>query len=135
MSDRIVIGDRPLVSPTRYARRLRRDETDAERLLWQRLRNRALGVKFRRQHPLAGYVVDFCCLGHGLVVELDGDQHGEPEALLCDAQRDQALRRIGFRVVRFGNRQVLTEPGVVLDVIRALLDEKCAAQGSTTPNE
>jgi very-short-patch-repair endonuclease len=140
MSGRIVVGDLPLVSPTEYARQLRRDETDAERHLWQRLRNRALGVKFRRQHPVAGYILDFCCLSHRLVVELDGDQHVDPEAVLRDAQRDQALRRMGLRVVRFGNRQVLTEPQVVLDVIRALLDEpeldeKCAAEGSTKANE
>jgi very-short-patch-repair endonuclease len=70
MSDRIVIG--PRISPTEFARELRRDATDAERFLWQRLRNGALGVKFRRQHPLAGYVLDFCCLGHRLVIELDG---------------------------------------------------------------
>ena len=135
MSDRIVIGDRLLVSPTEFARRLRRDETDAERHLWQRLRNRALGVKFRRQYPLLGYILDFCCLSHRLVVELDGNQHGEPEALLRDARRDEALGRIRFRVVRFCNRQVLTEPQVVLDVITALLDEKHGDEGSTKPNE
>jgi very-short-patch-repair endonuclease len=133
MSDRIVIA--PRLSPTEFARELRRDATDAERFLWQRLRNGALGVKFRRQHPLAGYVLDFCCLGHRLVIELDGDQHSDPEAFLRDAQRDQALGRIGFRVARFGNRQVLTEPHVVLDAIRALLDEKYADEGSTKPNE
>jgi very-short-patch-repair endonuclease len=133
MSDQIVIA--PRLSPTEFARQLRRDETDAERSLWQRLRNGALGVKFRRQHPLAMYVLDFCCLSHRLCIELDGEQHGDPEALLRDAERDQALGRIGFRVVRFGNRQVLTQPHVVLDVIRALLDEKYAGGGSTKPNE
>jgi very-short-patch-repair endonuclease len=140
MSSGIVIGEHPLLAPKELARRLRRDETDAERRLWQRLRNRALGVKFRRQHPFAGYILDFCCLERRLVIELDGDQHAEPEAQRCDAQRDQALRRRGFRVVRFGNRQVLTEARVVLEVIRSLLDEpvldeKSSAEGSTTPSE
>ena len=140
------MANRPFVSPTEFARRLRQDQTDAERSLWQRLRNGALGVKFRRQHPLASYVLDFCCLSHRLVVELDGDQHAEAEAVLRDEKRDQTLRQLGFRVVRFGNRQVLTEPTVVLDAIRALLDdlqfdasnsshvEESAPRGSTTPD-
>ena len=108
-------------SPTARARSLRRRETDAERRLWQRLRNHQLGARFRRQHPLAGVIVDFCCVRGGLVIELDGDQHGEPEAGLADARRDERLRRLGFRVARFTNREVLLATEAVIETIRALL--------------
>ncbi len=108
-------------TPTRWARRLRRDQTDAERRLWQRLRGHQLGVQFRRQHPLAGFILDFCCVSRLLVVELDGSQHGEPEAARCDAARDAVLSRLGFRVVRFANRQVLLETDRVVEAIRQLV--------------
>jgi very-short-patch-repair endonuclease len=64
----------PLLSRDR-ARRLRRDQTDAERRLWMRLRRHQLGVQFRRQHPIGPYIVDFCCVERMMVVELDGGQH------------------------------------------------------------
>ena len=108
-------------APTQRARRLRRDQTEAERRLWQRLRGGKLGTKFRRQHPLGGYILDFCCLSHLLVVELDGAQHGDPEATVRDLNRDHALQRLGFRVVRFTNHQVLREMESVLEAIGQLL--------------
>jgi len=98
------------------ARQLRRQETDAERRLWSRLRNRALGVKFRRQHPIGPYVVDFCCLEAGLVVELDGSQHAE-EQLDHDRQRTAFLGRQGFRVVRFWNNELCEDFEQVLERI------------------
>ena len=100
------------------ARQLRREQTQAEYHLWQRLRNLQLGVKFRRQHPRATYVVDFCCLRRNLIVELDGAQHGECEAMIRDARRDEHLRQLGFAVLRFTNEQALTETEAVVEVIR-----------------
>jgi very-short-patch-repair endonuclease len=100
------------------ARALRRAQTDPERLLWSKLRNRLLdGAKFRRQEPLQGFVVDFCCLEKRLVIELDGDQHGREPVASRDARRTLALNQLGFRVIRFGNAQVWRELESVLDTI------------------
>lgn len=101
------------------ARALRSHSTDAERLLWQRLRDRRLeGFKFRRQHPVAGYIADFACLEARLIVELDGGQHFEPEAQVKDQGRTAVLQRAGFTVLRFDNRQMLQETDAVLAVVR-----------------
>ena len=106
--------------PKSHARRLRRDQTDAERLLWRQLRGRYLnGFKFRRQHPLGRFIVDFCCPERGLVVELDGGQHAEQAEK--DARRTAYLSQIGFRVVRYWDHDVLSDPGAVLeDILRVL---------------
>ena len=101
-----------------YARRLRREQTDAERLLWGHLRDRRLnGFKFRRQAPSAPFIVDFFCVERGLVVELDGSQHGEDRALKYDARRTVVLNAKGLRVVRFWNEDVLKDLRGVLDMI------------------
>ena len=95
-----------MVSRVSTARRLRRDQTDAERTLWFRLRDRRLmGMKFRRQMPVASYVVDFCCEAARLIIELDGGQHNEhPEK---DARRTAVLEAQGYLVLRFWNNDVL----------------------------
>jgi very-short-patch-repair endonuclease len=99
------------------ARRLRRRATDAERRLWSRLRAQAFhGLKFRRQHPIGRYVVDFACLERALVVELDGGQH----SVAVDARRTAAIERHGFRILRFWNNQVL---GNLDGVLRQLEQE------------
>ena len=85
------------------ARRLRRDMTHAERLLWSMLRNRTQGHKFRRQVPRGPYILDFACLSMRLVVELDGSQHCDSAA---DALRDAWLESHGFRVLRFSNEDM-----------------------------
>ncbi len=98
------------------ARELRREMTDAERLLWSRLRRRQMfGDKFRRQQPLGPYIVDFVCLDKRLIVELDGGQHAEQQEY--DAERTRWLEEQGFRVLRFWNNQVFDEPESVLRVI------------------
>ena len=84
------------------ARRLRRVGTDAERMMWRVLRDRQLGVKFRRQHPLGPYIVDFFCEEHCLVIEIDGGQHG-PEV---DRARTEFLESHGMQVMRFWNNEV-----------------------------
>jgi len=91
------------------ARRLRRDSTDAERVLWRQLRDRQMhGLKFRRQHPLAGYVLDFYCEELRLCVELDGGQHAERAA--DDEARSTVLGKLGVTVVRFWNDDLLRNP-------------------------
>jgi lysyl-tRNA synthetase class 2 len=87
------------------ARALRRGQTDAEKKLWSRLRASQLGAKFRRQHPIGGYIADFCCIEQRLIVELDGGQHFEQRGY--DLRRSQALEALGFRVLRFWNDDVL----------------------------
>ena len=98
------------------ARRLRREETDAERRLWIRLRRHQLGVQFRRQHPIGPYIVDFCCVERMLIVELDGGQHEDRRAQ--DAARTQWLGEQGFRVLRFSDHEALMETEAVLTEIQ-----------------
>jgi very-short-patch-repair endonuclease len=98
------------------ARALRREPTDAERALWHHLRQRQLeGLKFRRQHPLGRYILDFVCLEAALVIEIDGGQHADQR----DRDRDRTawLERRGYRVLRFWNNEVLADPAGVLEVI------------------
>ncbi|HHQ4689078.1 endonuclease domain-containing protein [Aeromonas veronii] len=98
-----------------FAKRLRRDATQAERKLWQQLRNRRLaGLKFRRQMPIGPYVVDFICLEQGLIIEVDGSQHGTQANQMHDEARTAYLNQQGFRVIRVWNNDVLSRMEVVL---------------------
>jgi len=99
---------------TQRARELRRDMTDAERFLWRHLRAGQLVHKFRRQHPIGPYIVDFACPSAKLIVELDGGQHA---GSACDASRDAFLRREGYRLLRFWNNDVLQNPEGALGMI------------------
>ena len=101
-----------------HARELRRDMSDAERVLWQRLRRRQLhGVQAYRQKPLGCWIVDFYLPTANLAVEIDGGQHFTAEAMAKDAARTQALNRMGLRVLRFDNLQVLKETDAVVEAI------------------
>ena len=100
------------------SRDLRGNMTDAELVLWSRLRRKQLhGVQFYRQKPLGPYILDFFAPGAGLVVEVDGSQHLKPNHLERDRQRDQCLAEEGLRVLRFDNRDVLLETDAVLEQI------------------
>ena len=104
------------------SRRLRKDQTDAERKLWSRLRGRQVnGTKFRRQHAIGIFIADFCCPEQRLVVEVDGSKH------IVNADADQRrtafLLQRGYRVLRFWDNDVLTDTGAVVQQIAdALLD-------------
>jgi len=103
------------------ARRLRKNQTDAERRLWNRLRNRTLaGHKFRRQYVIGPYTCDFVCIGKLLVIEIDGGQH----ALQVERDEDRTayLRSQGFTVMRFWNHEVLVETEAVLEKILAAVE-------------
>jgi very-short-patch-repair endonuclease len=110
------------------ARRLRRDQTDAERRLWMHPRRHQLGVQFRRQHPIGPYIVDFCCVERMLIVELDGGQHGDQRAR--DEARTQWLTGRGFRVLRFSDREALMETEAVLTDNRNLVLSRKSAFAS-----
>jgi very-short-patch-repair endonuclease len=117
-------GKRLPVELLERARALRREATDAERLLWSLLRNRQLrGLKFRRQHPLGGYILDSYCHKVKLGIELDGGQHAEPEQAVRDAQRTRDLEELGIRVMRFWNHEVLEETRAVLEAIMGAVEE------------
>ncbi|WP_395007513.1 endonuclease domain-containing protein [Undibacterium sp.] len=99
-----------------YAREMRKKMPDAEQLLWCLLRNRRLaGAKFRRQHPIGRYILDFYCVENKLAVELDGGQHSEQKTY--DQHRDAYLKLQGIEVLRFWNNQMLLETEAVLEMI------------------
>ena len=101
---------------------LRKSLTDAERVLWYNLRDRRLGGwKFRRQHAVGPFIVDFVCLEKKLVIEVDGGQHAE--MIDQDDNRTDYLSKSGYKVVRFWNNQVLQETEAVLQVIFDELSE------------
>ncbi len=100
------------------ARLLRINMTDAEQVLWHRIRRKQIqGVQFYRQKPLLTFIVDFYCPAAKLVIELDGSQHFEAEHQAKDQDRDAALAGLGLRVLRFDNRQVLLETDAVVEEI------------------
>jgi very-short-patch-repair endonuclease len=108
-----------------FSRDLRKNMTDAEQLLWLKLRRKQiLGVQFYRQKPLAGYIADFYCAAANLVIELDGSQHDEPEHQANDVQRDDVLRSLGLLVLRFDNRQVMRELDSVMAVILSTVENR-----------
>ena len=116
--------DRQIVERLGRCRQLRREQTDAERRLWQSLRGRQLsGVKFRRQHEFGPYVLDFYCPERNLAVEADGGQHLEAAAAAADPARTRYLEARGVRVLRFTDTQVLMETEAVLEVIRQVVEE------------
>jgi very-short-patch-repair endonuclease len=100
------------------ARALRRNSTDAERILWSELRDHRLnGASFRRQVPIANYIADFVCHAAKLVIELDGGQHFSDSQEAADGKRSAILEAKGFRVLRFSNHDVMSNRTGVLETI------------------
>lgn len=111
------------VKAIKNARALRRNLTDAEIRLWQVLQMRQLrDVRFRRQHAIGSYIVDFCAPRQKLIIELDGGQHLEQQ--LYDAKRTAYLEQKGYRVLRFWNDAVLNDLDAVVQVICEAIEEK-----------
>jgi very-short-patch-repair endonuclease len=104
----------------RNAKRMRHVPTDAEALIWRKLRaGRLSALKFKRQQPLGRFIVDFVCFSRKLIVEVDGGQHAD--ALIADQARTAWLESQGFRVIRFWNHDVLKRTESVLEeILRAL---------------
>ena len=100
---------------TEIARKLRNNLTEAEKKLWYFLRNANLGVKFRRQHPIGNYFVDFICLDRKLIIEADGGQHyGSTD----DKIRDEYFKKEGFSVLRFWNNEIIENIEAVINKIK-----------------
>ncbi len=114
---------------TFFARRMRGNPTRAENLLWQVLRRRMLGVRFRRQQPMGPFIVDFYCSRARLVIELDGEQHASEEKRRDDEERSRRLEQIDCRVIRFWNGEVLNDLDGVVARIRSALAERGVSTG------
>ncbi len=100
---------------------LRNNATDAEQLLWQKLKASQLGFKFRRQHGIGNYIVDFYCPSLKLIIELDGSQHHEVDAITYDKIRTEYLNSLNISVVRYNNYDVLTNiDAVVMDIVKQI---------------
>lgn len=104
-------------SHTHLRRQLRKNPTEPERRLWAKIRNRQLGVKFRRQHGIGEYIVDFYCSECNLVIEIDGESHFSSDALANDAVRDRLLHELNLYVMRFTNREIIEDLNSVLSAI------------------
>ncbi|WP_241773462.1 endonuclease domain-containing protein [Chryseobacterium sp. Leaf394] len=106
------------------AKALRKDETQAEKILWAKLRNNQLkGYKFRRQHPIGLYIVDFYCHQLKLVIEIDGDYHNIQEQIEKDKERTQNLETDGLHLIRFTNKDVMENLEKIISEIMIKTDE------------
>ena len=118
-----------------FARELREKMTEAEKILWEELKEKKLdGYKFRRQHPFAKFILDFYCHKAKLAIELDGGYHNDKEQKEYDKMRTSHLKEVGITEIRFKNQAVLTDLKSVLIKIRTTLKEqnlKLANNGST----
>jgi very-short-patch-repair endonuclease len=112
----IIPGQRGTQEKLERARELRREMTPAEKILWQELRANNLGVHFRRQQIIAGFIVDFCCFKASLVIEADGDIHDLQQEE--DAERDQVLKEMGLRIICFRNNEILRNLSAVVGKIK-----------------
>ncbi len=110
------------IHPTirQFARELRQPQTPAETTLWQHLRNRNLQYKFRRQHPIDFFIIDFYCAEAKLLIEIDGPSHLEKEQEEYDKARSEYLETLGYKVIRFTNDDVRYNTDAV---ITAILEE------------
>ena len=107
------------------SRDLRSNMTEAEKLLWSRLRNKQiLGLQFYRQKPLLNFIVDFYCPAANVVIECDGGQHFTDEGLEADRVRDEALAQFGLKVLRFDNGQVIGQIDGVVEVVFEFISRK-----------
>jgi very-short-patch-repair endonuclease len=109
----------------KYSRKLRKRQTPHEAILWAYLRSRRLGgLKFRRQYPIARFIVDFCCFEKRIIVELDGRQHGEKKHAERDRIRDEILKSKGYKILRVWNSEINNNLEGVAERIIQLAGEK-----------
>ncbi len=106
-----------------FAAMLRKNMTPAEKYLWNHLRLNALGVKFRAQHPIYRYVVDFYCHETKLIIEADGSIHSIEEVQLNDADRELQLISLDLQLLRFDNTTIMNDIQYVLDTVRSKIEE------------
>ena len=116
------------------ARELRQPQTPAETTLWGHLRNRNLGYKFRRQHPIAQFIIDFYCAEAKLCIEIDGSQHFEPEQAAYDQARTEYLLELGYTVIRFTNDDVRYNIQAVAEEISKTCERLVESKTNTSPS-
>ncbi len=119
------------------ARKLRKNQTPQEQILWNILRNRqVLGYKFRRQYPIGNYVVDFVCKENKLIIEIDGGQHNTPEGILSDENRTKYLQSVGYKILRFWNNEIDNNiEGVYQKIIEHIENTKTDPHPNPLPQE
>ncbi|MFH1822075.1 MAG: endonuclease domain-containing protein [Patescibacteria group bacterium] len=110
-------------------RRLRKDSTETEKIMWDKLRNRKLGEKFRRQYGIGHYIADFCCPIKKLIIEIDGEIHNEQEQILqeqilYDQERSKDIKELGFKVIRFTNTEVKNNLDNVVNKIKKEINNR-----------
>ena len=113
----------------KHADEHRNNPTEAESALWELLRSKNIGEKFRRQHIIGEYIVDFVCLKRQLVIEVDGGYHFTPEQQEQDQLRTEELQKLGYREIRFTNEEVLSAPDTVISKICSSLAQKASPSG------
>lgn len=115
-------------------RRLRSNMTGPEAQLWSRLRARQLqGLKFRRQHGIGPYIVDFYCPEQSLVIEVDGDSHADADQVVKDKQREQYLQSLGLRVIRYINDDIVKNLDGVLEDLAERLSSRSTSPRPSLP--
>ncbi|MDR0658263.1 MAG: SpoIID/LytB domain-containing protein [Mediterranea sp.] len=102
-------------------KRLKDNPTEAEKIMWNLIRNNRLGEKFRRQYIISDYIVDFVCLSQKLIVEIDGEYHNNPDQIKKDEERTSKLNQLDFNVLRFTNNEVINNPESIIQTISSSL--------------
>ena len=111
------------------AEKNRKNPTEAESILWDMLKGNNIGLHFRRQHIILDYIVDFICIEKGLVIELDGGYHNDPEQKEYDERRTAHLQQLGYTELRFANEELLTNPDAVIARIKEVAISLPSLQG------
>ncbi|MBQ9523692.1 MAG: endonuclease domain-containing protein [Bacteroidaceae bacterium] len=106
-----------------FAQENRRNQTEAESFLWRQLKGKALGVGFKRQLIILNFIADFACLEKSLIIEVDGGYHFRDKQMEWDAYRTEELEKMGFKVLRFRNENIISEIDQVLKTIQENIDE------------
>jgi very-short-patch-repair endonuclease len=110
------------------AKLLRKNMPEAEVILWSRIRNNKLGVKFRRQQPIGIYYVDFICHERKIAIELDGDQHGTEQAINYDNKRTDFIKSQGYDLIRIPNGYIKHDLGAVVSSLVLVLNKEAKAK-------
>ena len=118
-----------------HAKAMRNEPTEAESVLWEMLRSKKAGYKFRRQHPVDKFIPDFVCLDKKLIVEVDGDYHLTEEQIELDKARTITLEELGYQIIRFSNEDIKSAPHFVIEKIKSELEKIESSKKSETSNQ
>ncbi len=106
-----------------YAEALRKNMTNAEKIIWERVCKNQLGVRVRRQHPIWKYIADYYCHELKLIIEIDGEIHLSKENKACDINKDVTLNEFGIEIMRFKNYQVINRIDQVIEEVKKKIEE------------